>query len=268
MDFFLGWFADPLYFGQYPNSMTNAVPYLPKFTPYEIFLLKNSHDFFGLNHYTSVYVSTNLHVLPPDIVGWQRDLNVNVSSYRNGVPIGPPADSTWLFVVPAGFRYLLSYIKNRYNNPEIIVTENGVSVPRESSLPLPQALNDTFRISYYQQYLTSLEQAISEDKVNVKGYFAWTLLDNLEWTDGFKKRFGLIYVNFITLVRTPKASYRWYSDYIMSHQFQYPVYEPSKWWFFIFLLFPGIIILLTVSMCIVYEKNRPLEDKPLLENNQ
>jgi beta-glucosidase len=67
-----------------------------------------------------------------------------------------------------------------------IVTENGVDVPGESEMSLELALNDTFRISYYSDYLANVKLAIEEDGVDVRGYFAWSLLDNFEWTDGFE----------------------------------------------------------------------------------
>jgi len=221
--------------------------------------------FFGLNHYTSIYTTNYLNPISPNIVGWERALNVNTTRLKGGVLIGSPSGSTWLYVVPQGFRSLLNWIKNRYNNPDIIVTENGVSVPNESSIL--DSLNDTFRINYLSSYLAQLELAISQDKVNVKGYTAWTLLDNFEWTDGYSVRFGLHYVDFNTLVRTPKASAAWYSNYIISQRPQ-PIPLDSKWWFVTFLLFPGFIILALVTFCIIYEyKSHNPEWKPLLGDN-
>jgi len=223
--------------------------------------------FFGLNHYTSLYTTNYLNPIPPEIVGWERDLNVNTTRIRDGKLIGSPTDSSWLYVVPTGFRDLLKYIKNRYNNPEIIVTENGVSVPNESRIPLSEALNDTFRIDYFSLYLAQLEMAISQDGVNVIGYFAWTLLDNFEWADGYSVRFGLHYVDFTTLIRTPKSSAAWYTNYIES-QLPLPFSPDSKWWFFTFLFFPGFSILLLVSFCVLYEfKQHSDEFKPLLGDN-
>merc|ERR1711988_61459 len=73
---------------------------------------------------------------------------------------------------------------------------NGVSCPGETDLDISDALNDTFRVSFYQQYLGNLSLAISEDGANVKGYFAWSLMDNFEWTDGYKVRFGMHYVDY------------------------------------------------------------------------
>ena len=70
-------------------------------------------------------------------------------------------------------------------------------------------LEDRFRIAYYREHLRSMAQAVA-DGVRVDGYFAWSLLDNFEWSSGYTKRFGLVHVDFDTLERTPKASARWY----------------------------------------------------------
>jgi hypothetical protein len=74
-------------------------------------------------------------------------------------------------------------------------------------------LNDTFRINYYKSYLFHVEKAIA-DGVHVQGYFAWSLLDNFEWVNGYDMRFGLTYVNFSTFERIPKSSAKWYGSFV------------------------------------------------------
>jgi beta-glucosidase/6-phospho-beta-glucosidase/beta-galactosidase len=86
------------------------------------------------------------------------------------------ADSDWLYVVPWGIRKLLNYINDRYDSPWIMITENGVDVPNEGSMPIAQAINDTFRVNYYSSYLDNISKAMHEDSVSVMGYFAWSLL--------------------------------------------------------------------------------------------
>jgi len=195
--FQLGWYADPVWFGDYPAVMKQFVGNrLPEFTPDQQKLLKGSYDFFALNHYTTSYAS-NCSNPPANLtLGWQTDQRVNLTKTSvNGTLIGPPADSSWLYVVPWGFRKMLNWIWQRYNTP-IYVTENGVDVPNESSLPILVALNDTFRVNFYQSYLSNLLAAITEDGVDVRGYMAWSLLDNFEWADGYSKRFGVHYVDY------------------------------------------------------------------------
>lgn len=80
-------------------------------------------------------------------------------------------------MVPEGFRSLLVWLKNEYNNPEMMITENGYSDRG--------TLNDQDRILYYKQYLSALLEAMYEDDVNVTGYTAWSLLDNFEWARGY-----------------------------------------------------------------------------------
>lgn len=80
-------------------------------------------------------------------------------------------------VVPWGFRKALNWIKNSYNNPHVLVTENGMS--------LEPGLKDTRRVNYIDAYLKALHAAIVKDKCNVIGYTHWSLLDNFEWTRGF-----------------------------------------------------------------------------------
>jgi beta-glucosidase len=75
------------------------------------------------------------------------------------------------------------------------VTENGVPVPNESEKPLQEALRDVFRLDYYRGYIEGVCQAVAEDGVNLTGYYAWSLMDNFEWLDGYRPRFGVTYVS-------------------------------------------------------------------------
>jgi beta-glucosidase len=97
-----------------------------------------------------------------------------------GAALGPVADSSWLIVTPWGFRKALAYLNDRYNPGDMAVTENGVSVPHEDSLPFPAVLNDQFRIDFYDSYLKAASDAVREDGVPLTTYFAWSLLDNFE----------------------------------------------------------------------------------------
>ncbi|KAH3764001.1 glycosyl hydrolase family 1 [Pelomyxa schiedti] len=204
-DFQLGWYASPLFYGDYPESMRYYVgDRLPTFTADQAALLINSHDFFGLNHYTSLWVADNQS--PSGTPGWDMDRHVSTTQVKDGVPIGPQADSSWLYVYPPGIQGVLRYVWQNYPSP-IYITENGVDVPNESSLPLDEALADQFRIDYLSGYLDYVGRAITEDNVNLKGYFVWSLLDNFEWADGYTKRFGIHYVDYSNgLVRYAKQS--------------------------------------------------------------
>lgn len=100
---------------------------------------------------------------------------------------------------------------------EVRVTENGCPVPDESAKPLAEALRDTFKVEFYSQYLNELCRAVAEDGVNVKGYYAWSLMDNFEWLGGYRPRFGIVYVDYdIGLERYPKLSAWWLSKHFFS----------------------------------------------------
>jgi beta-glucosidase/6-phospho-beta-glucosidase/beta-galactosidase len=221
LEFQLAWYADPVFFGTYPASMVALVgDRLPKFTEEESAQLKGSWDFFGLNHYTSTYVRKpdSPAPLPGKGGSWGADqYTAQTVTSIEGLPIGVLADSSWLHVVPWGFRKMLNWVAERYGNPGIYVTENGCDVPNESQLPLAEALNDQFRVDFYRGYLGNMAEAM-KDGVKVKGYFAWSLLDNFEWADGYSKRFGLHYVDYSdNLKRYKKASAKWYHDYIRAN---------------------------------------------------
>merc|ERR1712232_11238 len=88
--------------------------------------------------------------------------------------------------------------------------EQGCDVPGENQLPLADALKDAFRVDYYRSYLQEVVKAVREASVPVRGYFAWSLLDNFEWADGYHYRFGITYVNYTTYERFAKNSATWF----------------------------------------------------------
>ena len=249
LEFQAGWFADPLYFGDYPESMKRLVgARLPVFSPEQSVSLKGSVDFYALNHYSSRYYRANAHTdsnsntkadthtSDGGVVeggnsnaqehgqedgNWFTDqqsdvLNVNAS----GHVIGPVAESEWLNVVPQGIHDVLLWLSRRYDHPSIYIAENGVDVPGESDLPLPQALNDTFRVDYYRDYLTQVMLAKDTGGVDVVGYFAWSFMDNFEWSDGYNCRFGLHYVDYSSerLTRYRKESSYFYQQFISDYK--------------------------------------------------
>ena len=204
--FFVGWFADPIYKGDYPNVMRERLgDRLPKFSEEEKIMIKGTSDFFGLNHYTTMYAA-------------QADENViETNVYGNGgisedQEVDLSLDKDWKLtlmnwaVVPWGCKKLLDWISDRYDHPDIYITENGCAYPDEI---IEGEVNDIDRLEFYKGYLQACEEAI-EGGVNLKGYFAWSFMDNFEWASGYEKRFGLHYVDFKTLKRTPKKSALWF----------------------------------------------------------
>jgi len=199
-DFELGWWADPVFLtGDYPDSMRKHLgDNLPMFTEQEKASLKGSADFFGMNIYSGNYIKAD------------GDFYTNTYIGMDGEPIGPQADSDWLYVVPNSMRQYLEYVNTRYQPKAIYVTENGCDVPGERGASLESALDDTFRMNYYRDYLDQAAQAVLAADIPLKGYYAWSLLDNFEWADGYHFRFGLTYVDYKTQRRYSKHSGKWF----------------------------------------------------------
>lgn len=194
LEFAISWFADPVYFGKYPDSMRKQLgDRLPEFTSEEVALIKGSNDFYGMNHYTANYIK---HKTTPaeldDHLGNLETLFWN----KAGDCIGPETQSVWLRPHPEGFRKLIIWISKRYNHPKIYVTENGTSLKGENDLSLEQIVNDDFRCEYFRGYINALARARVESNVNVMGYLAWSLMDNFEWAEGYETRFGVTAVDY------------------------------------------------------------------------
>ncbi|CAM6128866.1 unnamed protein product [Calypogeia fissa] len=210
--FQLGWFLDPLYFGDYPAEMRELVgSRLPTFSEEQVSLIKGSLDFIGLNYYTSRWVTSGPGPSPNEEPSPTLDQHVNTLTSKDGVDIGPTAASLWLLIVPWGMHRVLKWTWERYNAP-IFATENGMDYPME--LSLEESLHDTTRMEFYHNYISSLLEAV-RDGVNVRGYYSWSLTDNFEWSFGYGCRFGLIYIDYNdNLKRYPKDSARWFSQFL------------------------------------------------------
>ncbi|XXG76780.1 hypothetical protein AAC387_Pa08g1065 [Persea americana] len=218
IDFSIGWFLDPLFFGRYPHSMKALVGNrLPEITPKMSKLLMGSLDFVGVNHYTSLYARNDRTKIRKLVLqDALSDSATITTSIRGGVPIGERAASLWLHIVPWGIRKLMRYIKDNYRNPPVLITENGMDDFNGPFINLRKALQDVKRISYHRDYLSNLSAAIREDGCNVQGYFVWSLLDNWEWNSGYTVRFGLYFIDYKNnLTRIPKASVQWFKRLLL-----------------------------------------------------
>jgi beta-galactosidase len=210
LEFFLAWFADPIYKGDYPAVMKERLgERLPTFSEEEKQLIKGTSDFFGLNHYTTMYAAHD--------DGTSKDRSV----YGNGgisedqgvsLSLNPEWRLTLMqwAVVPWGCGKLLEWIDRRYDSPDIYITENGCAY---NDKIIDGEVNDQDRLNFYKGYLEACSNAI-ENGVKLKGYFAWSFMDNFEWASGYDKRFGLHFVDFETLERTPKKSAHWFKEVI------------------------------------------------------
>ncbi|PIA30142.1 hypothetical protein AQUCO_05700091v1 [Aquilegia coerulea] len=205
-DFNVGWYLHPIVYGEYPKSMQeNVGDRLPKFTELEVKMVKGSMDMVGINQYTGYYVKDDQKV--PAVKSFQKDWKAEIVYERHKIPIGNLANSNWLYITPWAMYKVVTYIKEHYQNPTILISENGMDDAGNGTLP--KALHDTTRIKYYTNYLQNLKKAIDHG-AKVTGYLAWSLVDNFEWKAGYTSRFGIVYIDFKDLTRHPKMSAYWF----------------------------------------------------------
>ncbi|MFH0922238.1 MAG: GH1 family beta-glucosidase [Fibrobacterota bacterium] len=170
----------------------------PTFTPEEMKTIGTPLDFVGLNCYTAHYIRAAQN---PD--GFEH------------VPVAaghPKMDTAWLYVDPQCLYWGVRNIAKCWNPKEIYITENGCAAKDKYTVNKNEIL-DTDRIMYLRGHLKSAERAVQEG-LPLKGYFLWSLLDNFEWARGYTQRFGIVYVNYETLARTPKLSAEFYREII------------------------------------------------------
>ncbi|KAI3356501.1 hypothetical protein L3Q82_017711 [Scortum barcoo] len=228
VQFYIGWFAHPVFNGDYSDMMKTIIrerslaaglpkSRLPEFTPEEIKKIKGTYDFFGFNHYTTVLA---FPVEYGNLQHYDADRGAGTIADRTW----PDSGSAWLKVSPFGFRRILNFIKEEYGNPPIIITENGISERG------PIDLNDIHRNYYYEKYINQVLKAYLLDGVDIRGYTAWSLMDNLEWATGFSERFGFFYVNHSDpqLPRVAKTSVALYSTIIKCNGFPDPTLGPHE----------------------------------------
>lgn len=195
-------FLDPMLRGGYPDDLYEL--YRDHGLP-ELVLdgdeatIASPTDFVGVNHYQQIVVRAD-----PD------DAHLGARS----MPAEPASTSLGWSVKPESLRKVLARLSREYTDLPLYVTENGACF-EDYVDPSGQVL-DTERIAYLHDYLTAAGEAICEG-VNLQGYFVWSLLDNFEWAEGYRKRFGLVYVDYLTQTRVPKASVAWYRDVIARH---------------------------------------------------
>lgn len=184
---------DPIFKGSYPSleNDTNP-PFNPVILDNDLKRICQPLDYLGINHYFSNWLTLRNH--SPQAV--DKDL--------------PKTDREWI-VYPDGLKDMLLKVTNEYGKMPIFIMENGASYP--DTVSDDQMVHDSLRVDYYRSYIRALHETIRQG-VDVKGYFAWSLLDNFEWGEGYSSRFGIVYVDFETQKRIIKDSGKFYSKVI------------------------------------------------------
>ncbi|MED6163280.1 hypothetical protein PIB30_078355 [Stylosanthes scabra] len=216
--FSFNWFLDPLIFGKYPTEMEDVLgSVLPKFSSKEMEKLKKGLDFIGINYYTAHYIKDCIYSACKPGEGTSRtEGSYQKSGYKNGISIGEPTPFSWLNIYPEGMEKTITYVRNRYNNIPIFITENGYAAQDDPNSTMEEQLNDFDRIRCMRNHFEAMLDAIRKG-ADVRGYFAWTLLDNFEWVYGYTVKYGLHHVDLATLKRTPRLSATWYKQLIEMH---------------------------------------------------
>jgi beta-glucosidase len=192
-------YLDPALLGSYPAEMKEIFgDAWPDWPAKDLELIRQPLDYIGVNYYTR-------SVTRFDPTQWLLQASGVRQQHASHTETG------WE-VFPQGLTDTLLWIKNRYGNPPLYVTENGAAFYDPPAVE-GDRLEDPLRVDYLRKHLRAVHAAM-EQGADIRGYFAWSLLDNFEWAHGFSKRFGLVHVNYATQARTPKASAALYSKII------------------------------------------------------
>jgi beta-glucosidase len=193
-------YLDPVFHGFYPDEMKEIFGEAwPDFAEEDLKRIQQPIDFLGINYYTRSVVRFDPTCLPVKASGVRQKRHVYTETHWE--------------VYPEGLTDTLAWVKQRYGDIPLYVTENGAAF---YDPPTPNGeVQDPLRVDYLRSHLKAAHDAIAQG-VDLRGYYVWSLLDNLEWSLGFSKRFGIVHVDFETLQRTPKASARFYGEVIRS----------------------------------------------------
>ena len=199
-------YLDPLLRGQYPGDIVDDLSARGIKLPVidgDLAIIAEPIDVLGVNYYSSHQVAG------VDDAGRTEDADGNPVS--SNVPLGRPVTAMDWEIVPEGFTDLLVRLSRDYPGVAMVITENGAAF--DDVADASGYVADADRTAYLSAHIAAVAAA-RQQGADVRGYFAWSLLDNFEWSYGYAKRFGLVHVDYETQVRTPKQSALWYRDTI------------------------------------------------------
>ncbi len=201
------WFSDPIFKGSYPENALMGYAKnvtLPEITAEDLAIISTPIDYLGLNNYFSLSARWDESSWP---LAFRSDF------------IGENRTEMGWSINPDGLHDLLVRLHKDYNGIPIYVTENGCAF--RDMVNVDGKVVDDNRIDFLRRYIAAAHRAVQEG-VNLRGYFEWSLMDNFEWAFGYKKRFGLIHVDYKTQKRTIKESGYWYRDVIRNNGVEMP----------------------------------------------
>ncbi|MGH8132296.1 MAG: GH1 family beta-glucosidase [Steroidobacteraceae bacterium] len=195
-------YLDPVFFGRYPSELADIFGAAwPQWPEPDFKLISEAIDFLGVNYYTR-------SVTQFDAAAWP----LKAAAVRQ--PGATYTEMGWE-VYPSGLADTLRWVRDRYGAVPLYVTENGAAFYDPPTVD-GDRLEDPFRVEYLRGHLRAVQAAL-EHRVDVRGYFVWSLFDNFEWALGYSKRFGIVHVEFSSQRRTLKASADFYSSVIASN---------------------------------------------------
>lgn len=221
LDWFNRWFIDPLFHGRYPTALLARYAEMGIRPPVEsgdMAVIGQRPDMLGINYYSGGYTRQATAGAAP-AVNAGHDVYAQIHRLRMLESVDVPGfrktDIEWN-VFAEGLHKVLVWLKDEYGNPPILITENGAC---DNTLPdADGVVLDAMRIEYLRRHVLALDRALRSG-CDIRGYTAWSLMDNFEWAFGYGMRFGLVHVDFETFKRTPKESFKWYSQLIENSGF-------------------------------------------------
>ena len=206
------WWMDAIFYGTYPQILMDEFgsEFVDAILPGDMEIAQTPNDWLGINYYFDTRVGATDAAKP---IAFDNSAFLGLAI--DSTPVGDLTDMGWP-ITPAGLTGMLVRWKSEFGErlPQIFITENGCAYP--DGPDADGVVKDARRISYLDLHLNALLDAINQG-VDVGGYFQWSLLDNFEWSLGYQKRFGIVYVDYKTQVRTPKESFFWYSQVIQQN---------------------------------------------------
>ena len=192
-------YLDPVFLGRYPKALPEIFGEAwPDWPADDLAFIRQPIDFVGINYYTRSVTRFDANAWP-----------LRASAVRQKQ--ATYTETTWE-VFPQGLTDTLVWIKERYGNPPIHITENGAAFFDPPTVE-GNRLSDPLRVDYLRKHIRAVRDAMARG-VDVRGYFVWSLLDNFEWSLGYSKRFGIVHVDFESQKRTPKDSAHFYARVI------------------------------------------------------
>lgn len=195
-------YLDPLFLGRYPEEMHEIFGEAwPDWPLDEMRTITQPIDFLGINYYTREVIRNDPDRKPVGAARVHQKGSVHTETHWE--------------VYPPGLIRILEWVKERYGDVPLYITENGAAF-YDPPAPIDGLVDDPLRVDYLRGHLRVVREAIRKG-VNVGGYFAWSLFDNFEWSHGYSKRFGIIHVNYETQERTIKSSGRYYAEILRTN---------------------------------------------------